>query len=74
MSTERPDLTRLSVNMNTETTEALRNYAAAHGVNITEAVRRAISLLDFMDDAKQRGETILVVSADRRIQREVVLL
>lgn len=70
----REDLTRLSINMNPETTDALREYAAAHGVNVTEAVRRAISLLAFMDGAKSNGEHILTVSADRKTQREVVLL
>lgn len=70
----RDDLTRLSVNMNPETTEALRKYAAAHDVNITEAVRRAISLLAFMDEAKRNGEHVMTLSADRRTQREVVWL
>lgn len=70
----RDDLTRLSVNMNPETTDALLRYVATHDVTYTEAVRRAISLLDFMDEARAEGSRILVESADRKTMRQMVLL
>lgn len=42
-------LTRLNVNINDECANALKAYSEAHGVTITEAVRRAISLLNHHD-------------------------
>jgi hypothetical protein len=35
----------------------LKDYADRRGVSITEAVRRAIVILKFVDDVKNRGGT-----------------
>ncbi len=49
---------RLSVNLNPEVSDELKEYAGRKGVSITEAVRRAISVLAFIDDAQARGASL----------------
>lgn len=41
--------TRLNVNINDECAASIQAYARAHDITVTEAVRRAISLLNHMD-------------------------
>ena len=54
-----PDpLVRLSVNLTPEVADELKDYAARKGVSITEAVRRAITVLRFVDDAQSRGASV----------------
>lgn len=49
---------RLSVNINDESAKILREVAAERGITTTEAVRRAIALLGFFEDAR-RADTKL---------------
>lgn len=42
---------RLSVNINDECSDVLRRAKTAHGIDTTEAIRRAISLLDYFEKA-----------------------
>lgn len=42
--------TRLSVNINDETAEALRELADRKGTSVTEIVRRAVSVYKFVED------------------------
>lgn len=65
-------LTRLSVNMNAETAEVLRRVATGRGLSYTETVRRAISLLSFVETVQASGETIYVESADRTEIRKLI--
>lgn len=67
------DLTRLSVNMNAETAEALRSLAQARGLNITETVRWAISIAAFVNEELQAGRKIHTVRADGKKRRELVI-
>lgn len=46
--------TRIEVNLNDECTNALQAYMAANNVNVTEAIRRAISLLNYHDVAEMK--------------------
>lgn len=41
--------TRLNVNINDECAESIKAYARVHDITVTEAVRRAISLLNHFD-------------------------
>jgi hypothetical protein len=66
------DLTRLSINLNAETADALRKIAARRGISYTEAVRRAIAVYTFIDDEVQGGAKIATVRGDD--YRELVLL
>ena len=67
-SRERPTgasdaLVRLSVNLGPETADVLKEYAARKGISVTEAVRRAIGILKFVDDAQERGASLNVEEA-----------
>lgn len=68
------DLTRLSVNMNEDTTAALRQMAARHGITYTEAIRRAISITKLIDDERLAGRTILSTDRDGSHAREWVVI
>ena len=49
---------RLSVNMNEETAQALKEK---NGLSVTEAVRRAISVYKFVNDELESGRKILTM-------------
>jgi hypothetical protein len=51
-------LVRLSVNMNPDVAGDLKQYASRKGISITEAVRRAITVLTFVDNAQSRGASL----------------
>ena len=47
-------ISRLSVNLTSEVADELKEYAERKGISITEAVRRAISVLTFVAAAQDR--------------------
>ena len=49
---------RLSVNLNEESAEILRRVTKDRGISTTEAVRRAIGLLDFFERTHAEGTKI----------------
>lgn len=51
---------RLAVNLGPEAADVLKEYATRKGVSVTEAVRRAIAVLAFVDEAQRRGASINV--------------
>jgi Ribbon-helix-helix protein, copG family len=51
---------RLSVNLSQEVADALRAIVLKRKISITEAVRRAISLLKFVEDAMDDGGKFLI--------------
>ena len=57
------DYARLSVNITPETESVLRDHKA-HGVTVTETVRRAVALLDLFDREQQAGGRIRFVGPD----------
>ena len=59
---------RLSVNINEEAAEILRQVTTERGISTTEAIRRAIGLLGFFEDAKRTNAQVFTenVSGDRR--------
>ena len=60
--------TRLNVNINDETAEALRDLAERRGSSVTEVVRRAISVLKFMEDeVGGGGKTLQLIDANERV-------
>jgi len=65
--------TRLSVNINAESAAILRKAAEARGITATEAVRRAIGLLGFFEEAKANDSTIVVKDASG-VERSVELI
>ena len=53
-------LVRLAVNLGPEAADVLKEYASRKGISVTEAVRRAIAVLAFVDEAQRRGASINV--------------
>lgn len=51
-------LVRLSVNLSPDVADALKQYASRKGISITEAVRRAITVLMFVENAQSRGASL----------------
>jgi hypothetical protein len=67
-----PVTNRLSVNLSDEAATALRSYVGRHGATVTEAIRRGISILKYLDDLRDEGQKILVSDKDGKNIREVV--
>jgi hypothetical protein len=55
---------RLSVNLNEESAEVLRSVTRSRGITTTEAIRRAIGLLAFFEDANRAGAKIVQETKD----------
>ncbi|MEU3341957.1 ribbon-helix-helix protein, CopG family [Streptomyces sp. NPDC006668] len=67
------EFTRLSININDETADALKRLKSAKGISITEAVRRAVALYDLVD--RETGKTgKLQIVDDGGHTREILLL
>jgi hypothetical protein len=54
------DLQKISLNLSNEMLAALRQIAERDGVSMTEAMRRAISVFKFLDDAQRNGKAVLI--------------
>ena len=68
------NLVRLSVNMNPETAEALKEFASSKHLSYTEAVRRAIAIAKYIDDEISEGRKVQTVDPDRADIRELILI
>jgi hypothetical protein len=65
-------LTRLAVNLGPEAADVLKEYASRKGVSVTEAVRRAIAVLAFVDETQRRGASINV--EENGVTKEVMFM
>lgn len=65
--------TRLNININGTSSNALARLMDHHGVTATEVVRRALALYDFVDRHDAAGDEILVRTGTGE-ERKVVLL
>lgn len=68
------ELVRLSVNMNPETAEALKELASSRHLSYTEAIRRAIAIAKYIDDEVREGRKVQTVDDDRKDIRELILI
>ena len=62
---------RLSVNLAPDVADALRHWCAVHDLSITEGVRRAIAIWNFLEAERAAGNQFGVIEGDRI--RDVVL-
>ncbi|WP_411699022.1 ribbon-helix-helix protein, CopG family [Conyzicola sp.] len=65
-------IVRLNVNLNAETAAALRKIADERDISFTEAVRRAISVYDFIDSETRNGRRVQTTDSDRSNVRELI--
>lgn len=68
------DLTRLNVNLNQETTDALKFHAKQRGISYTEAIRQAIAVYSFVLTEQQIGNTVQVLDQNGKPDRNLVIL
>lgn len=73
-TTKADSFVRLNVNLNQETAEALKEVASREGISLTEAVRRAIALLKFVEGEQERGRKIQTMDKEGKDKRELVLM
>lgn len=64
--------TRLNVNINDETSEAIQTYMDKRALTATEIVRRSVSVLKFFEDAVDDDKEIYTV--DSRGKRTRIVL
>jgi hypothetical protein len=62
---------RLSVNLPPDTADALRSVVQRRGITITDATVQAISLLKYVDEAREEGSRVLIERPGQR-PRELV--
>ncbi len=65
---------RLNVNLNAETAAVLKQLTEERGISFTEAVRRAISVYNYIDGEVRSGRRIQTTNADRSDVREFILM
>lgn len=57
---------KISVNLSNEVLDALHELAARDNVTMTEALRRAISTLKFLQDSQREGKSVLLRDPDTK--------
>lgn len=65
---------RLNVNLNRETADVLKEIAEKQGISLTEAIRRSIALLKFVDDERSSHRKIQTMDSDDKNKRELILM
>lgn len=66
------NITRLSVNMNPETTEALKSLSEMKNLSLANTIQYAVGLMKQLTDLKQQGNKLLIKSSDGSV-RELLL-
>jgi hypothetical protein len=67
-------LVRLNINLTKESAAALRKLAEEQHISVTEAVRRAIAVLNFVQEERKEGRKIQTMEPDGKDRRELVLM
>lgn len=67
-------LVRLNINLTKESAAALRKLAEEQHISVTEAVRRAIAVLNFVQEERNEGRKIQTMDPDGKDRRELVLM
>jgi len=63
---------KVSVNLPEDSVASLKALAKREGISMTEALRRSISLQEFVDEQESEGSAILVKDKDDNVQRLVI--
>lgn len=76
-TTKSDGVVRLSINLAADVAAVLRRWAEAKHISVTEAIRRAIAIWNFIETEKANGNTIAIIENSGRPNqriREVVLI
>lgn len=68
------DIVRLNVNLNAATADALKKLSDDQGLSLTEVVRRAISLYNFIDGERRSGHRIQTADPEKGEVRELIMM
>ena len=75
-ATEPRPIVRLSVNLAPDVADVLKGWCARKGLSVTEGIRRAIAVWNFVETARSEGSRLALiekVNGEERV-REVMLL
>ncbi|MFI6705156.1 hypothetical protein ACIBF7_01905 [Nonomuraea sp. NPDC050478] len=64
---------RLSINLSTETMDILRRLIEAKGLSITDGVRRAIKVWQFVEEQTEKGNELAVIEPNGDVRKVLVL-
>lgn len=67
-------LTRLNVNLNAETAQALRSLCESRGITATEAIRQAVSVYSYIEGETTQGRKVQVVDESRKTIHELIFM
>jgi hypothetical protein len=70
----RPAVVKLSFNVAQHQVDALKRIADERGVSMTEVLRHAIALEEYLQDQTAKGQRIVVEDEKGQDRREIVLL
>lgn len=61
-------VTRLSINISEQTADALKSLAERHDTSVTNIVRRAVGIYDFLDKelGEQRDRSLQIVDKEKK--------
>jgi hypothetical protein len=66
------EVVRLSINLHPEVAATLKVIAGRHGLTITDTIRRAIAVLDYMDRETSTGATLCVQRGDHLCEVKLI--
>lgn len=66
-----PETVRISANLAPEVVDALRSLAERRGTTMTEVLRRAISLEQFLDERLRDGGRLMIEDEDEKLSTVV---
>ncbi len=61
-------ITKVTVNLPTESVEHLRDYAEVNGITMTEAIRRALGTQHFLASEVSKGGKVLIERRNGRFR------
>ena len=68
------ELVRLSVNLNPESAEALKEMAKRRGISYTEAIRRCVGIYKYVLDEHNQDRKITTSKPNGKKVKELILL
>jgi hypothetical protein len=70
---DKGSVARLSINLSAETADAFKELTGRKGLTLTEGIRRAIAVLQFLEDETSKGNQIAVIEQDGSVQKVILL-
>ena len=65
---------RFSVQFSESMESLLEGHAAEHGVSKNDIIRMAVTLYDYAEEERRRGNVLCVATPDHEIRKEIILV